>query len=95
MKPTWKQRQTLRQWFGVSRWVYNKSVELYRNGTLKKNKKGTLIPIKEHRALLINNDNFKTENKWMLKYDYDLRDEALRTFRKNVKNNLKKIKILA
>ena len=92
LKPTKQQKRVLDQWYGISRWVYNKSVELYRNGTLKKNDKGILIPIKDHRALLINNCNFENENQWMLNYDYDLRDEALRTFRKNVISNLKKKK---
>jgi transposase len=92
LKPTKEQKKTLNKWFGAYRWVYNKAVSLYNKGDLKKNEKGTLLPIKELRQRLINNVNFEEENQWMLEYDYDLRDEALRTFRKNVISNLKKKK---
>ena len=45
-----------------------------------------LKSIAEHRALLINDKNFKEVNQWMLEYNYDVRDEALREFRKKIKN---------
>ena len=90
LKPTLPQKQILREWFGVSRWVYNQCVTCYNNGTIRKPGKMTLISIKEHRAKIINNCNFKDKNQWMLQYAYDLRDEALRTFRKNVQSNLAK-----
>jgi transposase len=82
--PNSKQRQTLRKWFGVRRWVYNKCLSVVENGT-----KATLS---ELRKKVINNDNFKTENTWMLEYEYDLRDEAVRDFIKNMNSNKAKEK---
>jgi IS605 OrfB family transposase len=70
---------------GVRRWIYNRC--LYE---IKTNK------VKPHvnilRKLVINNVNFGTENTWMLNYDYDLRDEALRDLLHNYKTNFAKSK---
>lgn len=77
--PTSDQRSTLRKWFGLRRWVYNKCLSAVKEGM-----KPTLIDL---RNKIINNDNFTTENTWMLEYEYDLRDEALRDFIKNIKSN--------
>jgi IS605 OrfB family transposase len=84
--PTKKQRNLLSQWFGVQRWVYNKCLERH-NLNQKNNVKTTLADL---RTNIINNSNFETENSWMLEYHYDLRDEAVRDFIKNIKSNLAK-----
>jgi len=81
--PTTEQRSTLLKWFGVSRWIYNKCL----NEIVNNNCSPT---VKELRKRVINNDNFKTENTWMLDYDYDLRDESLQDLIKNYKSNLAK-----
>lgn len=80
--PTPEQKKTLKKWFGVKRWVYNKCLNMYKGG----NK----LDLKTYRKLIINNDSFLENNKWMLEYEYDLRDEALRDFFKNVKTNIEK-----
>lgn len=82
--PTKDQKITLKEWFGVTRFIYNKCLyEMNKN----KDKKLTL---KELRKRIINNDNYKEKDQWMLKYEYDLRDEALQDLLKNIKSNLEK-----
>lgn len=82
--PTKEQKITLKEWFGVTRFIYNKCLyEINQN----KDKKLTL---KELRKRVINNDNYKEKDQWMLKYEYDLRDEALQDLLKNIKSNLEK-----
>jgi putative transposase len=77
--PSTEQKQTLRKWFGARRWIYNRCLALINSGTA--------ATLKELRTRVINNENFKNENKWMLEYDYDLRDEALQDLLKNIKSN--------
>jgi transposase len=55
-------------------------------------KSGTAANLKTLRKVVINEENFKTENKWMLEYNYDLRDEALQDLLKNIKSNQAKEK---
>lgn len=81
--PNSEQKRTLSNWFGVRRWIYNKCLECIKNGTCKP-------ALKELRENVINNKNFQKENSWMLNYEYDLRDEALRDFLKNIKSNFSK-----
>lgn len=80
--PSKTQKLTLKKWFGIQRWVYNKCLAMF-----KQNNK---ITLKQLRKSIINNENFKDVNQWMLNYDYDLRDEAIRDFIKNVKSNKEK-----
>lgn len=83
--PNITQRKTIKQWLGVRRWIYNRC--LYE---IKVNK---VKPVqKTLRNLVINNKNFQTENTWMLNYEYDLRDEALRDLLHNYKTNFAKLK---
>lgn len=77
--PTIEQRETLNKWFGARRWIYNKCLQCIREGTKPS--------LKVLREKVINNKNFEKENRWMLDYDYDLRDEALRDLLKNFKSN--------
>lgn len=77
--PSTEQKHTLRKWFGVRRWVYNRCLTLVNSGV-----KATC---KDLRKMVINDENFKTKNTWMLDYEYDLRDEALRDFVKNIASN--------
>jgi putative transposase len=80
--PTTEQKHILRQWFGIRRYIYNKCVERY-NITKK-------FDLLEYRKNIINNENFIKENQWMLAYEYDLRDEAVRDFKKNLSSNYAK-----
>ena len=74
-----EQKQILKKWFGVTRFIYNKCLE-----TINKDKNKTLKYLREK---VISNSNYETENTWMLDYNYDLRDEALRDLLKNIKSN--------
>lgn len=76
------QKNTLKSWFGLQRWVYNRCLEYIKN-----NKKYT---IKSLRAAVINDINFENNNQWVKKYHYDLRDEALRDCLKNISSNIAK-----
>lgn len=84
--PTETQKKTLNEWFGIQRWVYNKCLERHLKN--KENKKKTTL--KDLRENIIHNINFETENTWMKEYEYDLRDEAVRDFMKNITSNLAK-----
>jgi IS605 OrfB family transposase len=79
--PNETQKNILKQWFGVRRWIYNKCLASFKEGN---------ETITELRDKVINNKNFKDENTWMLDYHYDLRDEALRDLLKNIKSNKSK-----
>lgn len=77
------QKNLLKQWFGCRRWIYNKCLDAIKNHKIKANKKSL-------REFVINNKNFKTENTWMIDYEYDLRDEAMNDLLNNIKTNLAK-----
>ena len=65
---------------------------MYNEGLLSQPGTKKLMSIKEIRNRLINKNVYKgTIDEWMLKYNYDLRDEAfLRDILKNIKSNLAK-----
>ena len=82
--PTPSQRQTLKEWFGVRRWIYNTCLHYIKTEKTK-------ISLKALREMFIKNHNYSTPDKeWMLKYTFDLRDEALRDLMKNLNSNFKK-----
>ena len=83
--PTKHQKITLKKWFGIRRWIYNKCLDAV-------NKKVAKLTLKDLRDKIINNKNFQTENTWMLDYEYDLRDEALSDLLKNYNSNFAKDK---
>ena len=69
---------------GVRRFIYNNVLSY-----LKTQPK--IPPIKVLRAQFVNDGAYKnTENEWMLEYEYDIRDEALRDILKNYKSNIAK-----
>lgn len=76
------QKATLKKWFGLQRWVYNKCIDY-----IKIHKKWTT---KTLRAAVINDANFSNDNQWVKQYPYDLRDEALRDLVKNINSNFAK-----
>ncbi len=80
-----EQHKILKKWFGVRRWIYNKCLDAIYNKGIKQN-------MDELRKNIINNSNYETENSWMLQYNYDLRDEAMRDLLKNLKSNQAKDK---
>ena len=82
--PTTIQKQKLRDWFGVYRWIYNKGLDFINKLTDEK------LSIKMLRDNILNKDLYINENQWVLKYDYDFKDEALRELLGNYKTNLAK-----
>ena len=100
LRPTKQQKQTLREWYGTSRWIYNRAVEMYNNGELRKEvvdkttgktvKTKYLVNRKELRDKLVKTRVYESENQWMLDYVFDFRDEPVLEFEKNVKANITK-----
>ena len=74
------QKIKLKKWFGVRRWIYNKCLYLIKNNLAK-------ATITDLREKVIKNKNYENENKWMLNYEFDLRDEAARDLLKNIDAN--------
>lgn len=75
--PNEEEKKTLKKWFGCSRYIYNRCIDIYEETRTE--------VLSEYRKRIINNENYQDEDKkWMLEYNYDLRDEALRDFLKNV-----------
>ena len=81
--PSTAQKQVLKKWFGTRRFIYNQCVNFYKVDPESCTRKNL-------RELFINEKNFETENKWLKDTEYDLRDEALSDFLKNVKSNKEK-----
>ena len=84
--PTKEQKQTLNKWFGVRRFIYNKCLASIKKKECKEN-------LKDLRNKNIYNSNYETKDSWMLDYNYDLRDEALRDLMKNINSNRQKQKL--
>lgn len=101
--PTKEQKKTLDNWFGASRFIYNRVLsylktefETLRTENQGKNKDEKIVKDilnkKKLRSLFVNNTNFETENTWMNEIDHDLRDEALSDIMKDYKTNFAKVK---
>ncbi|KAG2374051.1 hypothetical protein C9374_011130 [Naegleria lovaniensis] len=68
--PNEQERTTLNQWMGTARWIYNRCLEFTNKSKgVKKNKKN-------FRTFVVNNDNYQTENQWVVNTPYDVRDAA-------------------
>jgi putative transposase len=85
--PTPLQRTTLKKWFGIARWVYNRCVHEVRNNACG-------INLKALRDRIINKDTYAYYHQchWHLDYNYDLKNEVIRDFVKNYKSNFAKFK---
>jgi transposase len=84
--PDKEQKSILNQWFGIRRFIYNKCVAI-----MKEDYKNQIKTTQKRlRALVVNNANYIENNTWMIDYEYDLRDEAMRDALKNLKSNLAK-----
>ncbi len=83
--PNKAQKDTLQKWFGSSRYIYNKCLDY-----IIKKKDTKLLNKKNLRSLFINNENYQTENKWLLDIPYDIRDEAMNDLLKNYGSNFAK-----
>jgi putative transposase len=83
--PSKYQRKTLKEWYGVQRFIYNRCLYEIRVNKVSPN-------LKDLREKVVMNKNYISENKWMLDYNFDLRDEALRDLLFNYKSNFEKSK---
>lgn len=79
--PRGETKKTLTNWFGASRWIYNKALDYI-------NSKDYLPKLDELRLNIVNDVNYKSDNKWMLDIRYDIRDEAVRDLLMNIEKNL-------
>lgn len=86
--PNFEQKQTLRRWFGIHRLIYNKCLDYAKENNVYKINKYVL---KDIRDLIINNDNYERENRWMLEVPYEIRDNALRDLKNNYNSNVAKM----
>ena len=77
------EKELLLKWFGTARWTYNKCLEAIKEDRAKLSKK-------ELRALLINNENYVTENQWVLDTPYEVRDAAMIDFLNAYSSNFSK-----
>jgi putative transposase len=84
--PDKEQKTILNQWFGIRRFIYNKCIAI-----IKEDYKNQIKTTQKRlRELVVNNVNYVQNNTWMIDYEYDLRDEAMRDALKNLKSNLAK-----
>jgi putative transposase len=83
--PTNIQKNTINQWLGVRRWIYNNCLDAI-------NKKLAQPNLKDLRKQIINGTKIN-EQTWLNDIEYDLKDEAIRDFLHNYKTNIAKFKI--
>jgi putative transposase len=83
--PNKAQKETYKKWFGVSRFLYNKSLE-FLEGDKEVQKTITVL-----RTQFINEGSkFFQDHKFLNDIPYDVKDEALRDLLKNYKSNFAK-----
>lgn len=91
--PDTEQRQILNQWFGSSRFIYNKCAHHIKTHYDSTGSFGGSLTIKNLRNNFINNINYPGDQyKWMRDIPYDVRDEAAKDLINNYSSNLKKSK---
>lgn len=84
LKPTQQQRKVLNDWIGAFRFFYNQCVALF----IQHGKK--IINLSTLRDNLINTDALDRNGwEWAKSIPYDVKDEALRDFRKAVEINIR------
>lgn len=86
MYPNKKQKKKLCEWFGACRWTYNKCVEFS-----NKNKE-TKLTKKVFRENFIRSKSITNKTSFLNNIPYDIRDEAMNDFLKNVRSNIAKMK---
>lgn len=77
--PNQEQKETLKKWFGVSRWIYNTC--------LNKVNTGVSPDRSALRKEVVNDCNFKDANTWMEMGSYKLRENAMIDLINNIKSN--------
>ena len=83
--PTLEQRKTLNNWFGATRWIYNRVNNFIRDYYLDNKKIPTIKIIGEN---CIKNSVYQNQDQWMLAFDFELRDQTAIRALKNYKSNL-------
>ena len=82
--PTAKQRQVLVRWFGAARWTYNQCIAKIEGEAMVARTQ------KDLRAAVVNNDNYKESNQWVLETPYEVRDGAMIDLLEAYKSNFAK-----
>lgn len=80
--PTTEQKARLKGYFGCARFIYNKCVRMYLQDPN--------VTMQQLRTAIVGNPNYTTSDTWVLEYPFDVRDEAMRDFWKNVVSNREK-----
>ncbi len=92
--PDSEQKKILNNWFGATRFVYNKCLNYIKNEYKKCRENNTetkhILNLKNLRALFINNINYESRDTWMLDIPYDIRDESLQDLLGNYSSNFAK-----
>jgi len=83
--PNKYEKNKLKQWFGIYRYIYNQSVSF--NNENKINIKDTLSTL---RNKFVKDNNYISEKTWVKKLPADTRDYAVKEFKTNLSTNLKK-----
>lgn len=86
--PTTQEKQKLKQWFGASRWTYNKCLEWVKSDESKANKLNKKIL----REKFVNQNSTHEKPDYVKEVPYDIRDEAMADLIKNVVSNCAKVK---
>eukprot|EP00939_MAST-03C_sp_MAST-3C-sp1_P001308 g1308.t1 len=81
--PTPEQKKTLKKWFGVTRWTYNKCVE-----ALRDKKRAYKLTEKQLRHRFMNKNHVKA---WVTEVPYDVRENGLKDFTKARKSTYAKM----
>jgi transposase len=88
--PNKKQKETIKNWLGASRFIYNKCLDFIKKNNSLAPKEKEKITIKLLRSKFVNESVYETENQWLLDVPYDVRDEAVRDLLNNYNSNFKK-----
>lgn len=78
--PTKEQKETLLEWFGAARWVYNNCVQAVRDGDAQVN-------LTQLRKLFVNKAAIEKNHAYFLKVPYEVRSDAVRDFQKAIKSS--------
>ena len=82
--PTTIQKEILNKWFGCSRFIYNQCIKLVNNNICTNSLDSLRIKI------INSNTSIYKHLDWLNEYCYDLKDEAIRDYLKNVSSNIEK-----
>jgi len=87
--PSQSQKQTLLEWFGIYRYIYNQGLSILKDGIYEKGKS----ILSQLRDRVVKKKNYVNENTWVNKLPADTRDYAIKELVQAFKNGLRKKKL--